>query len=207
MNTEPLLISFAAQVIRFLTGVPQYRIPLDGARKPRIYFANHSSHLDAATIWAALPASERRRLHPVAARDYWQKNFIRRFLSSYIFSAILVDRMARGREKIENEFELMSRVLEKNECLIIFPEGTRGEGHEIQKFKSGLFELAKRHPEADLIPTSLENLNRILPKGKFLLVPLICRLNFGSPLVRLENEERKDFLKRARLELEKLQNG
>src|SRR5262249_46587094 len=39
---------------------------------PRVYFANHSSHLDALVLLAALPAPIRNRTHPVAAQEYWQ---------------------------------------------------------------------------------------------------------------------------------------
>ena len=37
----------------------------------RIYFANHSSHLDFVVIWSALPPRLRRHARPVAGRDYW----------------------------------------------------------------------------------------------------------------------------------------
>ena len=56
-------------------------------------------------------------------------------------------------------------MLERGQSLVIFPEGTRGSGEEIAPFKSGLFHLARRFPEAELVPVYLDNLARIMPKG------------------------------------------
>ena len=68
-----------------------------------------------------------------------------------------------------------------------------------QKFKGGLFHLAKDRPQVQFVPVYLENLNRILPKGEILPVPLVGSITVGSP-IRLESGETKaDFLDRARL--------
>ena len=37
----------------------------------RIYFANHTSHLDTIVLWSSLPKEMRGHTRPVAARDYW----------------------------------------------------------------------------------------------------------------------------------------
>ena len=55
-----------------------WRCELD-ATAQHIYFANHSSHLDFIAIWSALPAAQRARTRPVAARDYWQRNALARY--------------------------------------------------------------------------------------------------------------------------------
>ena len=82
--------------------------------------------------------------------------------------------------------------------LILFPEGGRFSGPDPQPFKSGLFHLAKKRPEIELVPVLLDNMNRVLPKGELLPVPIISSVTFGSP-IRLEpNERRDEFLVRAR---------
>ena len=43
------------------------------AERQRIYFGNHSSHLDFIVIWSALPPRLRRHARPVAGRDYWAR--------------------------------------------------------------------------------------------------------------------------------------
>jgi hypothetical protein len=77
----------------------------------------------------------------------------------------------------------------------------------VAPFRSGLFHLAKRKPEAELVPAYLENLNRILPKGEVLPVPLISSLAFGEPMHVNENESKEAFLERARAAVCGLRRG
>jgi hypothetical protein len=65
-------------------------------------------------------------------------------------------------------------------------------------FKSGLYHLAQLRQDAELIPVYLENLNRILPKGEVLPVPMLSRVVFGPPLTAIAYERKEDFLARAR---------
>ena len=53
-------------------------------------------------------------------------------------------------------------------------------------------------PEIEVIPVYLENLNRILPKGHLLPVPMLSRITFGAPLHLQPAEEKDAFLERAR---------
>ena len=57
----------------------------------RVYFANHTSHLDMILIWSALPYDVRQKTRPVAAKDYWDRGPIRRYLAK-TYNALLVDR-------------------------------------------------------------------------------------------------------------------
>ena len=165
--------------------------------KLRIYFANHGSHLDFATLWAALPAAARERTRPVAAKDYWGKSAFTRGVACGIFNSLLIAREAITRK--DNPISQMADAMHEGHSLIIFPEGTRCLDGNIAEFKAGLYHLASKVPEAELIPVYLQNLNRILPKGHLLPIPLISTVVFGAPL-RLEEGERKgDFLQRTRL--------
>ena len=94
---------------------------------------------------------------------------------------------------------VMLGVLAQGRSLIIFPEGTRNLGAErLQRFRSGLFNLAAARPDVELVPAWIENMSRVLPKGHFLPVPLLCRVVFGAPMRLNEGEERTAFLERAR---------
>lgn len=170
----------------------------DGSVPVRVYFANHQSNLDAPVIWSSLPPELRRRTRPVAARDYWDAGPVRRHLAKKIFRCLLIE---RGKVTVSNNpLRAMEEVLGAGESLIIFPEGTRtmdDEG-EMNEFKPGLWHLAKKHPEAELVPVHLENLNRILPKGTLLLIPLLAAVTFGKPVRIEEGEDKAAFLARAR---------
>jgi 1-acyl-sn-glycerol-3-phosphate acyltransferase len=162
----------------------------------RIYFANHTSHIDTLAIWSALPPAMRAATRPVAAKDYWNRGVLRRHLALGVLNAVLIERSREDRQG--DPLQPLSEALERGHSLIIFPEGTRGSGSLPGAFKSGLFHLMQRFPEAELIPVYLENLHRAMPKGTILPIPLICTIHFGAPLQRVPNENKEAFLERAR---------
>ena len=170
-------------------------------KRQRIYFANHTSNLDALVLWALLPAEVRARTRPVAARDYWSKGF-RRYLADEVFHAILIERKKPTAH--DNPIEQILEAMGKDKSIIIFPEGGRFSGPEPQPFKSGLYHLAQKRPDVEFIPVLMDNLNRILPKGEVLPVPLIGHVTFGAPLRLLPDEGKQAFLERARAEVMRL---
>ena len=88
--------------------------------------------------------------------------------------------------------------LKSGDSIIIFPEGTRGNTGEPQKFKSGLYALAKMFPDVVLVPAWIDNIQRVMPKGEVVPVPILCSVTFGAPMQVQEGEERRPFLERAR---------
>lgn len=189
---------------RLLTGVRTRWVGCQPSITPRIYYANHSSHLDGLVIWSGLPPLMRHFVHPVAAKDYWVKTPFRRYLVDKVFRAVLVDRKG-DKAAQSNILEPLESVLEAKHSLIFFPEGTRGDGEKLSQFKSGLYYLAKKYPNVELVPVYLENLNRVLPKGSKLVVPVICSAVVGKPLAPMvEHENKIAFLQRAKEALEEL---
>ena len=192
------VLAFGARLISGARTLWFDSFPEDGQR---IYYANHTSHLDAAVLWAALPAGLRARTRPVAARDYWSGG-ARAYIATRIFRAVLIERPGRsaaeiglgGRAMLDPALE----ALDQGSSLIVFPEGSRGDGHAIGPFKSGIYHLARLRPDVKLQPVYLENLNRILPKGEFLPVPLLSRVIFGPCLSIQAGEDRDAFLARVR---------
>jgi len=174
-------------------------------RRQRIYFANHTSHLDFVVLWSALPSEVRARTRPVAAKDYWDHG-VKAYLARRVFRAVLVQRGVAAQAANAEEAhaagraitEQLAEALGETDSLILFPEGTRGTGETVAPFRSGLFHLAKRKPDVELVPAYLENLNRVLPKGEVLPVPMISMLTFGEPLRVAGSESKDEFLERAR---------
>lgn len=187
-----------ATLIRMIAGAQARWIGCSPDTKQRIYFANHSSHLDFPVIWASLPDAQRARTRPVAARDYWSTSRLRRYLANDVFRAIMIDR--KRTEGNENPLLPMEVALEAGDSLIIFPEGTRAvdEDTGMAPFRAGLYNLARHFPQVQLVPVHLENLNRILPKGEFILLPLLSAVRFGTPIQPFEDETKDAFLERAR---------
>ena len=173
--------------------------------KQRVYFANHTSHLDFMSLWAVLPGHLKEKTRPVAARDYWDKGCLRRYIARRVIHAVLINRHISAHQTLsENPVEKMIETLDAGYSLIIFPEGTRGNGEKVQPFKSGLYHLISRRPQVEYVPVYLENLNRILPKGEFFPIPLLGSVTFGAPVVFISDEEKTVFLERARLAVERL---
>ena len=187
--------SFLAWVARILTGARARWQGCAPVADQRVYFANHTSNLDFVLRWASLPDDLRRRTRPVAGRDYW-KGGVREWLASRVFRAVLIERRTVTRDS--NPLTPMLDTLRGGESLIIFPEGTRNPDGEVNSFRPGLFHIAKALPEIQLVPVFIENLNRVLPKGEILPVPMLCSVTFGEPLRLAQGEMKPDFLTRAR---------
>src|SRR5215472_1876773 len=175
--------------------------------RPRVYFANHSSHLDALVVWAALPEAVRAQTRPVAAQEYWQKNSLRWYVANRIFRSVLVPRLAGAAFAGRRVLAPLVDAIDRGFSLILFPEGTRGDGHDVGEFKGGLYQLCRERPELEAVPVYLENLHRVLPKGEFLPLPGECRVIFGAPLRLCSGENKWEFLERARGALRELREG
>jgi 1-acyl-sn-glycerol-3-phosphate acyltransferase len=184
-------------IARVLAGGNVRRVGFTPDDRQRIYFANHASHLDFVLVWAALPPRLRAMTRPVAAKDYWDRPGLRRYLGVKVFNAVLVDRQP-AQQASQSPIDILLDGLGDRHSLIIFPEGTRGDGSTIAPFKSGLYRLGKARPDVELVPTYLNNLNRVLPKGEFVPVPMLASVSFGEPMQVREGEDKNAFLERAR---------
>ncbi|XLY88275.1 lysophospholipid acyltransferase family protein [Ectopseudomonas mendocina] len=191
------LTAFAiTSAARLLTGARALWLGSTAQATQRLYYANHSSHGDFVLLWASLPPELRKRTRPVAGADYWQQPGVRSFLINNVFNGVLVD---RERKEGANPLQAMLDTLDGGDSLIIFPEGTRNLGDEpLLPFKSGLYHLAQARPDVELVPVWIANLNRVMPKGRALPLPLLCTLSFGAALERIEGESKDAFLERAR---------
>jgi 1-acyl-sn-glycerol-3-phosphate acyltransferase len=186
---------FLLGFVRLLTGAQARWYGCPPKAEQRIYFANHQSHADLVMIWAALPEELRSITRPIAAKDYWTKTPFRQWITTAVFNAVYVDRERKGDE---DPLQPLIDALASGDSIVIFPEGTRGHGEEPQPFKSGLYSLAQKFPQAVLVPAWIDNIQRVMPKGEVVPVPILCSVTFGAP-IRLEpGEERRAFLDRAR---------
>ncbi len=181
---------------RFLTAARVNWLGIEPIARQRVYFANHTSNADFVLLWTVLPAALRARTRPVAAADYWLTSGIRAFAGRDVFRAVLIDRNPETREA--DPVALMAQALDEGASLILFPEGKRNMGPDrLLPFKTGLYHLARARPEVDLVPTWLENLNHVMPKGEVVPIPLICSVSFGAPLHLAPGEDKAAFLARA----------
>ncbi len=184
-----------AFVARLVTGAQGHWKGCPPKAEQRIYFANHQSHLDWVLIWAALPRELRAVTRPIAARDYWTATPFKQWITTAVFNAVYV---SRTRTDEQDPLEPLVEALKNGDSLVIFPEGTRSAGGEPQPFKSGLFHLAEQFPDVSLVPAWIDNVQRVMPKGEVVPVPILCTVTFGTPLQLQPGEDKRAFLARAR---------
>lgn len=198
------LRTFAARVTgsaistfaRFMTAPRALWQGIEPVPQQRVYFANHTSNGDFVLLWTALPSPLRRQTRPVAALDYWLTSPLRAFIGREVFNAVLIDR--RPEARTEDPVAQMTQALDQGASLILFPEGQRNSSDAaLLPFKSGLYHLAMARPGVDLVPVWIANLNRVMPKGEIIPVPLICTLTFGAPIHVRPDESKDAFLGRA----------
>ena len=187
-----LVLSFLA---RLITGAQGHWYGCPPKAEQRIYFANHQSHFDWVLIWAALPSDLRGGTRPIAARDYWTSSRFKHWITREVFNAVYV---SRQRTDDQDPLEPLVEALRNGDSLVIFPEGTRGNKGVPQAFKSGLYHLAEQFPGVQLIPTWIDNVQRVMPKGEVVPVPILCSVTFGTPMQLEPGEDKRAFLDRAR---------
>ncbi len=204
MNRADAMGLLLAFIARLITGAQGHWKGCPPKAEQRIYFANHQSHLDWVLIWAALPRELRATTRPIAARDYWTSSRFKHWITREVFNAVYV---SRTRTDDQDPLEPLLDALRSGDSLVIFPEGTRSNKGAPQPFKSGLYHLAEQFPQVQLIPTWIDNVQRVMPKGEVVPVPILCTVTFGAPMLLAPGEDKRVFLERARAAVVALQPG
>ncbi|KRG78778.1 acyl-phosphate glycerol 3-phosphate acyltransferase [Stenotrophomonas ginsengisoli] len=191
-----LIARACSGAIHVLTGARALWLGCAPSCERRIYYGNHASHGDFVLIWSSMPPALRRQVRPVAAADYWQRDGLRRYLIDAVFNGVLVQREAAGRQ--HDPLQVLCDAVDGGASLILFPEGTRNTGEEpLLPFKSGIYHLARQRPELEFVPVWIDNLKRVMPKGRLLPLPLLCTASFGAPLRLQAGEGKAAFLQRT----------
>jgi 1-acyl-sn-glycerol-3-phosphate acyltransferase len=195
MTLADATAALLSALARLITGAQGHWLGCVPKAEQRIYFANHQSHLDWVLIWCALPHELRAQTRPIAAKDYWTSSQLKHWLTREVFNAVYVNRQ---RTDDQDPLEPLIDALQHGDSLVIFPEGTRSNLGEPQPFKSGLYHLAQQFPDIPLIPCWIDNVQRVMPKGEVVPVPILCSVTFGSPMRLEPDEDKRAFLERAR---------
>jgi 1-acyl-sn-glycerol-3-phosphate acyltransferase len=185
MILRPLLLVVIGLNVRH-----RERLPLQG---PAIVIANHNSHLDAFVLLSLFPVRLLDRVRPVAAADYFLRNRWLAWFTLNIVNMIPIDRgkvrrrpsggiedAAMAGHESGNPLQGCLEALRRNEILLIFPEGSRGAAEELTRFKGGVARLKEQMPDVPVIPVFMRGLGRILPKGEFVLVPVVVDVLLGE---------------------------
>jgi len=120
------------------------------------------------------------RVRPVAAADYFFKNKLLSWVATRLFGIIALDRSGSKGLSSKDPLEPCYKALRKNQILIVFPEGSRGQAETFQDFKKGIFHLHANFPETPVIPIYIQGLGKAMPKGDWFILPMFADIYIGN---------------------------
>ena len=147
-------------------------IPATG---PVIFAPIHLSHTDPPAVACGCS----RRLRFMSKSEMFEKKFLGGLIAS--LGAFPVARGEGDTESVRTSIEL----LKSGEAILIFPEGTRGDGKTMNPISRGVGLLAKK-TNAQIIPVALLGTFERLPKGSSKLRRSVVTVVYGKPFTYAE---------------------
>lgn len=159
-------------------------VPANG---PVILAPNHVSYLDPVVVGIAV----RRRVHFMA-----KKELFRNRLFGWLLRHLQTYPVARERVDPSTLKRTLS-LLAAGQVVLMFPEGTRGDGRTLGQAKVGIAMIAAR-ARVPVVPVFHWGAEQILPRGARHVRRGRLRVRFGPPLVfsaggRPDREAVEDF--------------
>ena len=140
---------------------------------PRIYMTNHQSYFDIFALLAHLP---------VDFKFVMKQELMR--IPLFGFAMRKAGYIGIERDDPKKAILSMNKAAERikgGASLVVFPEGTRGIGGELQPFKRGGFTLALK-TGCDIVPVAICNSYKIVPKGSLKINRGGFELTIGKPI-------------------------
>ena len=145
---------------------------------PFVIVCNHSSHLDALTVAAALPRAVARRAYALAAGDTFFTTLRGSAFAAYAVNALPV---WRKRTKQHELAALRERLADDGLVYILFPEGTRTRDGSMHRFRAGIGSMVAGG-QVPVVPCYLEGAFAAWPAHRRLPRPGRLHLHIGTPL-------------------------
>jgi len=160
-----------------------HRLKVEGmehvpAKPSFVMVANHTSHLDALTLAAALPWPLRRFAFPIAAGDVFFETPAVALFSAMMLNALPMWRKSCGPHAMQ---QLRDRLLSEPTIYVLFPEGTRSRDGSLGRFKPGLGMIVAAS-EVPVVPCYLHGAHAACPANRKMPLPLPLHLRIGAPL-------------------------
>jgi 1-acyl-sn-glycerol-3-phosphate acyltransferase len=156
-----------------------------------VVMANHASYADIVALFIALPVIP----GFMAKRELLKVPFLAAALRAG--GHVIVDRAAGDQAK--KALESAARQVREGRTVLVFPEGTRGDGEFIGDFKSGGFRLA-RTASVPIFPVGLRGASQVGPKHSILFWPGRIEVHIGEPILPadIQGLEQPEVIRRVR---------
>ena len=148
------------------------------AQSPFVLVANHSSHLDAVVLAAALPARHVGSVFPIAAGDTFFTKPATSIFATACMNALPIWRRSCGPHSLD---DLRERLTSGRVIYILFPEGTRTRTGEMVPFKPGIGRLVAE-TAVPIVPCYLDGTFTALPPGRSLPRPGKITVSIGRAM-------------------------
>ena len=167
-------------------------------RQHHLFVSNHVSLLDTILLGGLLWRSGNYPILVLGDKNVWRDSWIRRALSRPIGFLLERGRLNPGRIR---ELQKYAREIKKFH-LVVFPEGTRGNGVDVAECQPGIYYVAQES-RAPIVPVFIENMQFVSTKaGNFHPIGGLRKIevHFGEPIpaenyLSLSREEFTEFVR------------
>ena len=169
VSIQPI-IKLWLRKVEGMENIPKY--------KPFIIASNHSSYIDGFLPPALIIPRVDKKIHALVNSYYWKSFIARYFLDMWEAIPVFVKNENDSKKKNKIAFEKSINYLNKNEIIMIFPEGTRNDG-ELKKAYAGVAKLALK-AKVPVLPVGIIDSNKVFPKGKIFPRFTRCEVKIGK---------------------------
>ena len=141
---------------------------------PFVVMANHASHFDIPILLSVLP----RCPGFLAKKELFDFPVFGPAMRG--IHCVPIDRVDR-RQSLE-AIDAAAGLVRAGGRLVVFPEGTRGDGRSLQALKKGPFHLVQR-ARVPIVPVGLSGTAAICPRDIFKVYPGKVIVRFGEPIM------------------------
>jgi 1-acyl-sn-glycerol-3-phosphate acyltransferase len=140
---------------------------------PVIVMANHASHFDIPLLLSAMP----RCPGFLAKKELFDFPIFGPAMKG--IRCIPIDRS--DRKQSLDAIEKAAGLVREGGRLVVFPEGTRGNGRQLRALKKGPFHLVQR-ARVPIVPVGLTGTAAVCPRDNFKVYPGRVTIRFGEPI-------------------------
>lgn len=161
--------------------------------KTYVFVSNHASQYDIVVLQKIIP----NRMAMIFKKELVKIPFFGWQLAMGPY--VMIDR-GNYEKALKSIDEAKEKMQKQNISIVVFAEGTRSKTGEIKPFKRGAFRLATQvgYP---IIPTTIVDSNKIMPKGTYKLRRGTIKVHFDKPILAngiKTRQEEIDLMNRVR---------